>query len=265
MAASDVDDQLPAWSNYGATSVDLAAPGDDIKLLRPDDLYGWSSGTSMAAPDVGGVLALSAALRPNETALQRVDRILSGVEPIPAAEGKVLTGGRLNAHRSLMADLWPVTSVSGVPDRWSTTSVTASFSASDGTGIGVERTEYSLDGSPYQPGAEVTVAADGEHALPYRSVDKAANVEPARSAAVKVDGTAPERSLRRGRVVGRGPSRRPSRDDRRHIRRRHSPVCSSTEAGSSMRPPPRRTSWWPARDLTRSVLVHLTSPATVPE
>jgi subtilisin family serine protease len=192
VAASNSSDQLPYWTNYGATSVDLAAPGDNIKLLKPGSLYAWRSGTSMAAPDVAGVVALSASRYRDETALQRVDRILTGVEQIPAAQGKVLTGGRLNAYLTLAADPRPVTTVSGIPDGWSAAPVTATFTASDGTGIGVERSEYSLDGAPYQAGDRVTVAADGEHSLLYRSVDKAANVEPARNVTVRVDGTPPD-------------------------------------------------------------------------
>ncbi len=192
VAASNSSDQLTSWTNYGATSVDLAAPGDNIKLLKPGGLYAWRSGTSMAAPDVAGVVALSASLYRGETALQRVDRILTGVERIPSAQGKVLTGGRLNAYLTLAVDPRPVTTVSGIPAGWSTTPVTAALAASDGTGIGVERTEYSLDGAPYQAGAQVTVAADGEHSLLYRSVDKAANVEPARSVTIRVDGTPPD-------------------------------------------------------------------------
>ena len=139
VASSGLTDNLSSFSNWGATSVDLAAPGEDVMGTDVGDGYGGRSGTSAAAANVAGAVALCAALYPQETALQRVDRILSGVDVIPAMVGTTVTGGRLDVNRSLMADLRPVTVIHGVDEAWHSGSVTATFDASDGTSASTTR------------------------------------------------------------------------------------------------------------------------------
>jgi len=70
VAATDHNDRLPAFSNYGATSVDLAAPGVGIYSAVPNGGYGSLSGTSMAAPHVAGVVALLWSNAPEATPAQ---------------------------------------------------------------------------------------------------------------------------------------------------------------------------------------------------
>ncbi|MEW5991075.1 MAG: S8 family serine peptidase, partial [Chloroflexota bacterium] len=62
----DVDDTFADFSNYGP-DVDLIAPGKCIWSTKPGNTYGWSSGTSMAAPHVTGAIALYKASRPSAT------------------------------------------------------------------------------------------------------------------------------------------------------------------------------------------------------
>jgi len=52
VAASDQNDKLARFSNYGSTSVDLAAPGVGIMSTEPGATYASRNGTSMAAPHV---------------------------------------------------------------------------------------------------------------------------------------------------------------------------------------------------------------------
>jgi hypothetical protein len=88
---------LSSFSQYGATSVDIGAPGSSIYSTLPGTGgYGTYSGTSMATPHVAGAAALYKALNPSATAAQVKDAILKGATPTPSLNGKVLTNGRLN-------------------------------------------------------------------------------------------------------------------------------------------------------------------------
>jgi hypothetical protein len=101
VAGSDASDNLLGVSNYGATSIDLAAPGAGILSTLPGNTYGAVSGTSMAAPHVTGTVALLASVRPAATVAQIRSAILGSVDLVPALAGKVATGGRLNAFAAL--------------------------------------------------------------------------------------------------------------------------------------------------------------------
>ena len=101
VAATDRNDDLAGFSNYGQVSVDLAAPGVDAYSTLPGASYGYSSGTSMAAPHVSGVVALVWSKYPFATAAQIRDAVLAGVDPIASLSGIVATDGRLNALGAL--------------------------------------------------------------------------------------------------------------------------------------------------------------------
>jgi subtilisin family serine protease len=104
VAALDRNDRLARFSNYGARSVNIAAPGAEIMSTWPGNEYEEHSGTSMATPEVAGVAALILATNPNMTLKELRERLLSSVDKLPALEGKVSTGGRLNAARAVRAE-----------------------------------------------------------------------------------------------------------------------------------------------------------------
>ncbi|UCH96662.1 MAG: PKD domain-containing protein, partial [Candidatus Aminicenantes bacterium] len=99
------NDGLNSGSNYGVTSVDLGAPGTYIESCyhSSNNSYAQMTGTSMASPHVAGVVGLLAAVLPDETPLQRRERILSTVDPLSSLSGKCVTGGRLNAFSAVNA------------------------------------------------------------------------------------------------------------------------------------------------------------------
>jgi len=99
VAATDRDDDITGFSNYGETAVDLGAPGLEIFSCTSsnDQSYESWAGTSMAAPHVSGVVALMRSLRPDWTVLQIREKLLASVDPIDSLDGKTVTGGRLNA------------------------------------------------------------------------------------------------------------------------------------------------------------------------
>ena len=96
VAATNSSDQLASFSSYGATTVDLAAPGVSILSTIPGGGYSSYSGTSMATPHVSGAIALVWSLNPSLTYSQVISRILSTVDKVSSLSGKVVTGGRLN-------------------------------------------------------------------------------------------------------------------------------------------------------------------------
>jgi hypothetical protein len=100
VASSSVTDQRSSFSNYGATSVDLAAPGENILSTYIGPNYRYSSGTSMAAPHVAGVAALLAGMDPALTVSDIKSILIESVDPLPVWSGVVASGGRLNARRA---------------------------------------------------------------------------------------------------------------------------------------------------------------------
>lgn len=87
---------LSSFSNYGATTVDLCAPGAGIYSTVPTNSYASYSGTSMATPHVTGAVALYAQNHPGLTAAQLKSAILGSTTATAACAGKTVTGGRLN-------------------------------------------------------------------------------------------------------------------------------------------------------------------------
>lgn len=92
---------LADFSNYGANSVDLAAPGDMILSTMAGGGYAYASGTSMATPFVTGALALYASLDPTASAAELKAVLLSSAAQTVSLLGKALTGGRLDISEML--------------------------------------------------------------------------------------------------------------------------------------------------------------------
>lgn len=104
VAATDRNDRLADFSNYGATTVDLAAPGVDVWSAKPGGGYQDMSGTSMATPHVSGAAGLILAQYPELNNEQLKARLLNSVDRLPDLHGVVLSGGRLNVANALEND-----------------------------------------------------------------------------------------------------------------------------------------------------------------
>jgi subtilisin family serine protease len=101
VAAIDQAGRLASFSNYGSTSVDIAAPGKNIISTVPGG-FGSSGGTSMAAPHVSGVAALVLSVlsgTPSPSALRA--RLLSTGQPLASTVGKTVSGRLVNALRAI--------------------------------------------------------------------------------------------------------------------------------------------------------------------
>jgi subtilisin family serine protease len=119
VASVNGSDALSTFSNFGDQTVDIAAPGENIftTIYDPTNptnnaLYGASSnfggsgskavsGTSFAAPMVAGVAALAFARRPDMTVTQVRNAIIQNDDNIANLNGKVASGGVLNAYKAI--------------------------------------------------------------------------------------------------------------------------------------------------------------------
>jgi subtilisin family serine protease len=112
VAASDQNDLIASFSNFGLVSVDVMAPGVSIKSTTPinspapDSLtYGVKSGTSMAAPFVTGIAGLILSKNPTLDFAGIKSALFTTVDKIPAVEAKISSGGRVNALAALCGTL----------------------------------------------------------------------------------------------------------------------------------------------------------------
>jgi subtilisin family serine protease len=97
VAAIDKDGALATFSDWGATSVDLGAPGVSVYSTTTTNSYATRSGTSMATPHVTGAIALYASTHPGSTPQGvRNDLLSQGVRPLTSLAGKTATGGSLD-------------------------------------------------------------------------------------------------------------------------------------------------------------------------
>jgi subtilisin family serine protease len=101
VAATDKNDNLTSFSNYGVKTVHIAAPGREILSTWLNEEYREASGTSMAAPQIAGVAALIVANEPNISVEKLRERLLKSVDKLDSLSGKVENGGRINAAKAL--------------------------------------------------------------------------------------------------------------------------------------------------------------------
>lgn len=106
VAATDSAGNLASYSNFGASSVHIAAPGSDIwstALRRLGYQYRTASGTSMASPFVAGVVALIAAANPGLSMIQVRSVLLNTAQSLANLQGYVITGGLVDARAAVNA------------------------------------------------------------------------------------------------------------------------------------------------------------------
>ncbi len=108
----DHNDELPSNAGYGTLSIDLAAFGKNVFTTKTNNFYGNLSGTSAAAPQIAGAIALLysapcpsfialAKSQPQAASILVKDYILNGTEENANLENITVTGGRLNVANSL--------------------------------------------------------------------------------------------------------------------------------------------------------------------
>lgn len=99
VAATDLRDTLAPFSNWGARTVSLAAPGVSILSTLYGGSYGKMSGTSMAAPHVAGLVAMALSIRPELSAETLKRLLIETSDPVGVLSDRVISGGRVSANR----------------------------------------------------------------------------------------------------------------------------------------------------------------------
>ncbi len=103
-------DKLSSFSNYGAKTVMVAAPGEDIYSTVPGNAYGVKSGTSMATPHVTGLVALAMARFPNAAAADLKAKLqFSSI--VTDALRRRISFGRINASSAFEDDTTPPSAI----------------------------------------------------------------------------------------------------------------------------------------------------------
>jgi subtilisin family serine protease len=100
VGATDNRDARAAFSNVGAQTVDLFAPGVNVLSTYGAD-YAYLSGTSMATPHAAGVLALMRQAAPSLNAAQLKQTLLATADRMPGLAGLAVTGARVDAAAAI--------------------------------------------------------------------------------------------------------------------------------------------------------------------
>ena len=97
IAATNSADRLASFSNYGAFTVDAAAPGENILSTGLGSSYEYRDGTSMATPLVAGLAGLMKSVNPSLTYYDLKGVLMGTVDQLSSLRGRVLSNGRINA------------------------------------------------------------------------------------------------------------------------------------------------------------------------
>jgi len=152
VAATTEADSLSSYSNWGATTVDVGAPGDNIQTTWAGGTYVLVTGTSPAAAIVSGIAALVLSACDLDTPALK-DTILRSVDAVPALAGMTVTGGRVNAATAVRqcagGNQAPFVTVSSPADQSIFTApatITITADASDADGF-VTRVDFYANGA----------------------------------------------------------------------------------------------------------------------
>jgi subtilisin family serine protease/subtilisin-like proprotein convertase family protein len=167
VAATDNNDALASFSNYGAEKVDLGAPGVSIWTTAMGGGYGSFSGTSAASPMVAGAVALLKSANPDASAIEVRQALMDGADRVAGLQNKTVSGGRLNIAESLriIGLAGPVvTAVSPGPATGAFSEIIVGFNKDlDATVVDVSGATLTRSGGDgtFSDGNETTIALSG--------------------------------------------------------------------------------------------------------
>jgi Tol biopolymer transport system component/subtilisin family serine protease len=150
VAASDRSDLRPSYTNIGAATVNMAAPGSGILSTTPNNTYDFYDGTSMAAPHVSGAAALVCAAFPNISMRRLRSALLYSGEVLEKTSyyTVIASGRRLNAANALQnaasADTTPPAAVTLNNAFWYFRKVSLSWTVPGDDGTSGQAAAYEL-------------------------------------------------------------------------------------------------------------------------
>lgn len=109
VSATGPEDNLAFYSNYGTNEIEVGAPGggleteaesdaeDYVYSTVPGDAYAWFAGTSMAAPQVAGLVGLVRDINPGANVKQVENAIAQGADLVTGRSSPEFGAGRINA------------------------------------------------------------------------------------------------------------------------------------------------------------------------
>ncbi|MGH9040569.1 MAG: S8 family peptidase [Acidimicrobiia bacterium] len=167
VGAIDKNAAKASFSNYGATSVDLAAPGVGIWSTVPNNSYAAYNGTSMAAPHVTGAVALYAASSGVLDVAGVRSAVLGSALATPTLAGFTVASSRLDISRLISGALPvpPPPPPPPPPPNARSVTVTKGSKGLLGTAVTIRWTGYTVKVDIYRNGSKIVTntANDGRH------------------------------------------------------------------------------------------------------
>lgn len=219
VAAINSQGALADFSNYGATSVDISAPGEDVLSTYVEAgtrTYAFSSGTSMATPHATGAAAPVASVNPaaltSPIGLKNV--LMSTGKPVSSTAGKSVTGKMIDAKAAVdralsTSDITPPTVSITAPAQGATVrgAVTISAIATDDTAV--NRVEFFVGNAvvgadttgtsnSYSISWDSASVADGNVSITARAYDSSGWEADSQARTVRVDNLAPDTTITSG-------------------------------------------------------------------
>ena len=198
VAATDQDDAIAEFSDYGASYVDVGAPGTNIlSSIGPNtNSYDYWDGTSMATPHVTGLAALTWSYNSNLTYTQVRNIILTSGDSLASLSGKTVTGKRVNAYSALLAADFTAPTLSGLTnDATYRKSKTWTWDSDDAAATYRYSIDQSVSGTPSGSYSSTKTASqssgDGTYYIHVQAKDAYDNASSVTTVSVPLDNTAP--------------------------------------------------------------------------
>jgi hypothetical protein len=176
-----------ASATVSGINIDKAAPTLSGAPTTSPNVNGWYKNNVTIQWTCGDSLSGIAGSCPSNSTISSEG---SGLTASASVSDKAGNSTNTTSSPEVSIDKTAPNTSATAPTTWNNTDVTVSLNAADALS-GVATTLYRLDGGSQQSGTSVSISSEGDHTLSFWSVDKAGNVETAKTVEVKIDKTPP--------------------------------------------------------------------------